>query len=105
MALTLKYCWLAQEKGILDFEYLGNSSVDKRETLVFERRLPYTGEDGIWPDRVLVVHVDKEWLVPTLCMCYADEEKRVLLGKYMTTDIKLNVNLSESVFTKEGMGL
>lgn len=104
--LTLKYVKLAQDKGITDcLSYQGKGEVDKRETLVFERRLPYAGEDGEWPDRVLELHIDRELMVPTLCQCYADDAKKKLLGKYMTTDISLNVNLPDKVFTKEDMGL
>ena len=103
--LTLKYCKIAEEKNVLDFKYMGNSQVNGRETLVFERHLPYTGEDSEWPDRVLVVNIDKELLLPTLCTAYADDAKTVLLGRYMISDVKLNVNLADSVFTKEGMGL
>jgi hypothetical protein len=105
LTLTMKYCLMAREKGILNLKYMGNGKVDNRETLVFERRLPYKGEGGEWPDRVLVVHIDKQYLLPTLCTAYADDDKKVLLGRYMSTGVKLNVNLSDSVFTKEGMGL
>jgi hypothetical protein len=105
LGLTLKYCMMAKEKGILKFEYIGNGKVDNRETLMFERHLPYNCEGGMWPDRVLVVHIDKKMMVPTLCTAYADDAKKVLLGKYMCTNVKLNVNLRDSVFTKEGMGL
>lgn len=105
MVLAAKYARLSRERGILDFSYKGKGEVDGRETLVFERRLPYTGEGGEWPDRALVVHIDKEMLVPTLCLCYADDQQQVLLGKYMSTNIRLNVNLPDSTFTKEGMGL
>ena len=105
LALTLKYCRLAREKNILDLRFLGTGQVEGRETLVFERRLPYTGENGAWPDRVLVLHLDKELLVPTLCLAYADNGKTQLLGEYATTRIKLNTNLPDSVFSKEGMGL
>jgi hypothetical protein len=105
LCLALKYAKLSKERGILDFEYKGRGDVNGRETLLFERHLPYAGEGGDWPDRVLLIHIDKEMLVPVLCLCYADDEQQVLLGKYMTTDIRLNVNLPDSVFTKEGMGL
>jgi len=105
LALTLKYCKLAQEQNILDFAFKGRSEVDGRETLVFERHLPYTDEDCKWPDRVLVVHIDKELLLPTLCVAYADDAKEKLLGEYKMTDIKLNPNLPDSAFTKKGMGL
>ena len=65
----------------------------------------WVAEGGEWPDRTLVIHLDKEMLIPALCLCYADEQQQVLLGKYMTTDVRLNPSLPDSVFTKEGMGL
>ncbi len=105
LALTLKYTKLSQEKGVLNFKYTGKGKVADRDTLVFERRLPYEKEGGIWPDRVLEVHLDRETLLPTLCTAYADDAKKVLLGRYMLTNVKLNANLPDSVFTKEGMGL
>ncbi len=106
LSLILKYCKLAREQGVLEaFTCLGKDRVEGRETLVFERRLPYTGEDGFWPDRVLVVHIDRETLLPILCTAYADDARQVLLGRYMMTDVKLNPNLPDSVFTMQGMGL
>lgn len=103
--LTLKYCRMAREQGQLKFEYVGNGEVDGRETLVFERHLPYTGEGGVWPDRLLIVHVDRELMLPTRCECYADAERKTLLGTYTYTDVRINVNHPDSVFTKKGMGL
>ena len=105
LVLTLKFANLSREKGLLSFTYKGNSEIGGRPTMVFERHLPYTGEDGPWPDRVQVLHLDRELLVPALSASYADEDKQVLLGRYQCTDIKLNPNLPDSVFTKEGMGL
>lgn len=105
LVLAAKYAKLSKDQGILDFKYKGKGEVEGRETLVFERRLPYTGDGCEWPDRTLIIHLDKEMLIPTLCLCYADEQQQVLLGKYMTTDIRLNPSLPDSVFTKEGMGL
>jgi len=106
LVLTLKYCLMAKDKNILNFKYIGKDKVDNRPTFVFERRLPYTcKENCIWPDRVLIVHIDQEYLLPTRCVSYADDEKTILLGKYETTNLKINVNLPDSVFTKKGMGL
>ncbi len=106
LSLILKYCKLAREQGVLEsFSYVGNDRVEGRDTLVFERRLPYTGEEGFWPDRLLVVHIDRETLLPILCVAYADDARQVLLGRYMMTDVKLNPNLPDSVFTLQGMGL
>jgi hypothetical protein len=106
LVLAVKYCRLAEEQKVpARLVYTGNGEVNGRETLVFERQLPYTGEDGPWPDRILLLHLDKELLLPTLCLCYADDAKSELLGKYMMTDIELNPSLPDSVFTKKGMGL
>lgn len=105
LTLVLEYCHKAKATNQLELSYLGNGEVNGRDTLVFERRLPYTGPAGEWPDRILTVHIDKELLVPTLCVAHADDKKSELLGSYMMTDIALNVNLDDQVFTKKGMGL
>ena len=105
LALVIKYAKMGLDQGVGTFAYVGNGKVNERETLVFERHLPYTDESGEWPDRVLIVHLDKELLLPTLCAAYADEAKENLLGRYMTTDVKINANLDDEVFTKKGMGI
>ncbi len=106
LALTLKYARMAREQSILQLDYRGSGEVDGRETLVFERRLPFVdGGKSVWPDRVLVVHIDKEYKLPTLCEAYSDEAKKNLLGRYMTTNLKINPNLPDSTFTTQGMGL
>ena len=48
--------------------------------------------------------MDQEMLLPVLCLAYADDERKILLGHYEITNVKLNPNLPDSVFTKEGMG-
>lgn len=106
MVLTVKYAKIAKARGVLEkFEFVGNGKVAGRDTLIFERRLPYTGERGAWPDRTLIVHLDKEHRLPTLCEAYADVERNQLLGRYQFTDIQINPNLADSVFTTHGMGL
>lgn len=107
MLLILKYCHEAREKNIADytFTYMGNGQVDGRDTLVFERFLPYNGQDSTWPDRILIVHIDRELLVPVLCKSYADDEREQLLGSYLLTDIRINVNLPDETFTMKGLGL
>ena len=73
-----------------------------RPTYVFERRLPYTGDHGLYPDRLLVVHLDQECLLPTCCIAYADEAGTKLLGRYVITDVKFNVGLTDSDFARKG---
>ncbi len=105
LVLTLKFVKLAREQGLEVLEFTGPGELEGRATLTFERHLPYTGDETVWPDRVLDVHIDRELLVPVLCRAYADDDRKVLLGHYQMSNIKLNVSLPDSAFTKEGMGL
>jgi hypothetical protein len=106
MVLTLKYVELAREKGLPNtFEYKGTGKHAGRQTLLFERHLPYEREGSVWPDRALVVHIDRELMVPVSVEAYADDAKTILLGRYQTKDLKFNADLPSSTFTKEGMGL
>jgi hypothetical protein len=65
---------------------------------VFERRLPYGDAAGVYPDRLLVIYVDREWLVPTGCFAYADDAGEKPLGTYVTTEVKFNVGLTDADF-------
>lgn len=103
--LIVKYSEIAKEKGELELRFLGEGEIDGRATFVYERILPYTGEDGAYPDCVLVYHLDQETLLPLECASYADHDKTQLLGKYQYSDIELNVGLSEADFSKETYGL
>ena len=88
----------ALEAGVLDLRYEGEGSIDGRPTYVIVRHLPYTGEDGVWPDAKMVMHLDQEWLLPTAVYSYADSEGRRLLGSYILTKVKLNPGLNDGAF-------
>ncbi len=96
--LILKYSLIAQQRGELKLSYLGEGEIDGRPTFVIERRLPYTGEGGEFPDRVLVCQLDKETLLPVQCTSYADDNKQMLLGQYTFTKVKLNIGLTDAHF-------
>ena len=100
--LIIKYAEMAKDEGQLRLEYRGRSSIAGRPTYVFVRHLPYTGDGGRYPDRVLVCHVDEEYLLPTAVFTYADDLEKETLGVYITTDIELNVGLSPADFTLGG---
>ncbi len=102
LRLILKYCDLSANRGELDVRYLGEGTLGGRPTYVFERRLQYTGDHGLYPDRLLVVHLDQEYLLPTGCIAYADEAGTKLLGRYVITDVKFNVGLTDSDFARRG---
>jgi hypothetical protein len=102
LRLILKCGDLSAERGELDVRYLGEGTLGTRPTYVFERRLPYTGERGRYPDRLLVIHLDQEYLLPTCCIACADEAGTKLLGRYVITDVKFNVGLTDSDFARKG---
>ena len=92
------YNQLATDRGLLDLHYAGEGEVDGRPTYKTVRYLPYEGPDGIWPDAKMVMHLDKEWLLPTAVYSYADREGKELLGSYVHTQVKLNPDLDSSAF-------
>ena len=90
LELILEYSRKAKAEGKLSFEYVGHGVIGGQPTFVFERLLPYTGDEKDYPDKLLVLHVDQEHLVPTACYCYADEARQDLLGSYVYTNVQLN---------------
>ena len=96
--LIIKYSEKAAAEGELELKFVGDGTIDGRPTYVFERRLPYTGDEELYPDRLLVVHIDKEWLLPTGCFSYADDDGEELLGKYLLTKADFNVGYKDADF-------
>ncbi|MFH1107861.1 MAG: DUF1571 domain-containing protein [Planctomycetota bacterium] len=96
--LILQYCETARGDPAFDLRFVGGGELDHRPCFVFERRLPYGDAAGVYPDRLLVIYVDREWLVPTGCFAYADEAGERPLGTYVTTDVKFNVGLTDADF-------
>jgi hypothetical protein len=66
--------------------------------------LPYTGDEEVYPDRLLRVFIDKEWLLPTCCISYADDNGSQLLGRYVLVDVRLNPGYTDADFDPEGIG-
>ena len=93
-----RYNTLGKEAGVLNIYYDGEGVIDGRPTYRIVRMLPYTGENGTWPDARMVMHIDQEWLLPTAVYSYADQAGTILLGSYVHTNVKLNPGLSEKAF-------
>ncbi len=104
LRLIVSISELAATRGELVLNYLGQSQLDDRGTYVFERVLPYAGLQGTYPDRVLLVHLDRESHLPIGLFAYADDDREVLLGSYVMRDVTLNPGLSNAVFSKEANG-
>lgn len=90
LELLTKYNTTGRKAGVLDFRHAGDGTIDGRPTHVFVRYLPYQGPGGNYPDAKMVIHLDKEWLLPTAVYSYADREGKTLLGSYEFHDVKLN---------------
>ncbi len=103
--LIIHYCHKAAAEGALDLRYVGTGSINGRPTYVFERLLPYTGQEVPYPDRLLVFHIDREWLLPTACFSYADDQEQQLLGKYLLTNAEFNVGFTDADFSPDVLGL
>jgi hypothetical protein len=89
---------LAEKNGVLDFRYDGEDKIDGRPTYRFVRHLPYTGENGVYPDARMVMHLDQEWLLPTAVHSFADREGKKLLGSYVFKNVRLNQGFTERDF-------
>jgi hypothetical protein len=98
----LEFCDMGANRHELDVRYVGQGTLAGRPTYMVERRLPYTDENGRYPDRLLVVHLDQEYQLPTGCISYADEARKELLGSYIITDVQFNVGLTDMDFARKG---
>lgn len=98
LQVILKYSRKAQAAGVLDLQFIGEGEIDDRPTFIFERRLPYNGDESQYPDRLLVLHIDREWRVPTAVFSYADDAGKELLGSYVFSDVRLNPGYTAADF-------
>jgi hypothetical protein len=105
--LLIKYCERAKEQGVLRLEFCGESRFDGRPVWVLRRFLPYTGEDGAYPDKLAEIFIDKEYQIPVAVYCFSSDYKdpKNLLGKYEYRNIKLHAGLSEADFDPATYGM
>jgi len=96
--LIIKFCEMARDHSQYRLEYLGVVDHHGRDAYLLERVLPYTGEGGVYPDRLLRIYIDTEWLVPTGIYAYMDDEATTPLGKYLLLNPEFNVGLSDRDF-------
>lgn len=71
---------------------------DDRQCYHLERRLPYDGEPSGYPNRLLDIYIDCEWLVPIATLAYADDARETLLESYLLIEPEFNVGLSDKDF-------
>ena len=81
--LLERFNTIARERGVLDIHFGGKGEVDSRPTYVIVRYLPYSGEEGPYPDAKMVLHLDQEWLLPVAVESFNDMPEQKLLGRYV----------------------
>lgn len=104
LKLIIDHASSAIKTGQGSLAYEGEGTIDGRKTWIFKRTLPYKADGGDWPDRILIVHIDREWLLPVACQTYADDAQQVVLAKYCFSNIRLNSGLTEQDFSAEANG-
>ena len=103
--LLIKFADVAKEMGRLDIRYIGEGEIDGRPTYIIERLSPIDDTSYPWPDARVIVHMDQEWHLPVACYSYGDLDATHLLGKYIYTNVRLNVGLQAADFDRKTYGL
>jgi len=123
----IETCERSKDQSGYSLDFLGVGVLQGRECLVFRRILPDTGRTpsqmaGVESARpasgqsepeirdsarwcgderrapMLLIYMDREWLVPLGCFEYEDAAGESLIGSFVTTDVELNVGLSDADF-------
>lgn len=99
---TLRLFWdintKAARNGDLKLWIDGDGVVAGRPTHIVIRHLPADYAKRGYPDARLVMHIDKEWLLPVAVYQYADHAGKKLLASYVYRDVKLNPGLNDADF-------
>lgn len=104
LELIIRFCKLAADSPEYELEFKGMETFngliefEPRECYVLERRLPFDMDDPTYPDEVLDIYIDSEWLVPVGVYAYADNDRDVPLGKYLLLNADFNVGLTDDDF-------
>jgi hypothetical protein len=83
--------------GALTWSDVREGTINERPTFVIVRRLPADPSEG-YPNALLIVHLDREWLLPVAIRAYADANGRELLEHYTCLGLQLNPGLGEEDF-------
>jgi len=94
----IEVCRRAMGRPQYRLRYVGATTFHGRPCYHLERHLPYSREDGAFPNRLLDIYIDREWLVPIGCLGYADDARTQLLGSYLLLATEFNVGLTDADF-------
>ncbi|MBI1826670.1 MAG: DUF1571 domain-containing protein [Planctomycetes bacterium] len=91
-------CERAVEIPDYSLEVLGSAMLAERNCFVLRRLLPYPDPTGQRNDRMMLMYLDRKWLVPIGCFEYADNDGSRLIGSFVTADVEFNVGLTDADF-------
>jgi hypothetical protein len=92
----------AKAGGRLQEQFGGYYQVNGRQAMQLVRVL--TDKDGQCPARKTHIYIDVEYLVPVMIEAFGWDNEEFLY-RYVYSDIKSNVGLTETAFTPESIGL
>jgi hypothetical protein len=104
MRLIIDYTQTAIKTDKGGMVYAGEGQVEGRRTWILKRTLAYSGDGGPWPDRILIVHIDSEWLLPVACYTFADDARQIVLARYVFSNVQLNKGLGDADFDAQANG-
>jgi len=90
----------AEQAGVVQTKYLGFCEVGSRECVGFETVLPEVTEYGT---KRVVIKIDVGYLLPVSVTSF--DEQGGLISRYIYTDLKFNVSLTDEQFTPKANGL
>ena len=105
LELLVRYSQQAADEGTLTLDYQGKGEFKGRPVWLIKRLLPYTDDNGVYPDRLALIYIDQEWGVPIAIHTFRTEEPipEELLGKYEYTDLDFDPNLSDKDFDPDSI--
>jgi len=87
-------------KGHPDYslQVLGTATLEDHECYVLRRLRPRPDPDGRDGERMLLIYLDREWLVPIGCFEFSDDKGLRLLASFVTANVEFNVGLTDADF-------
>lgn len=105
LELLVRFSQIASDEGTLSLEYQGQGEFKGRPVWLIKRLLPYTDDNGVYPDRLALIYIDQEWGVPIAIHTFRSDSPipEELLGKYEYTNVNFDAKLSDADFDPDSI--
>ncbi len=105
LELLVRFSQMAADEGTLTLEYQGQGEFKGRPVWLIKRLLPYTDDNGVYPDRLALIYIDQEWGVPIAIHTFRSDAPipEELLGKYEYTNVNFDAQLSNADFDPDSI--